>query len=94
MQGICGMWVSGKCGGYEVKDLGKQLSILRVRMREKVSKGKLGTRERGSHTPQVGMAEAAGAQAVWAITEAKKRAKEARTVEDFMLSMVWVRIVE
>jgi hypothetical protein len=34
------------------------------------------------------MAEAAGAQAVWAITEAKNRLKEARTVEDFMLSIV------
>jgi hypothetical protein len=44
---------------------------------------------RGSHTPQVGMAEAAGAQAVWAITEAKKSVKEARTEEDFIVSIVW-----
>jgi hypothetical protein len=40
------------------------------------------------------MAEAAGAQAVWAIAEANKRVKEARTVEDFMLSMIWFQIVE
>lgn len=34
------------------------------------------------------MAEAAGAHAVWAITEVKKMVKEARAVEDFMLSVV------
>jgi hypothetical protein len=36
------------------------------------------------------MAEAAGAQAVWAITEVKKRVKEAMKVEDLILSAVWV----
>jgi hypothetical protein len=39
------------------------------------------------------MAEAAGAHAVWAITEANERVKEARTAEDFILTMLWVRIV-
>jgi hypothetical protein len=42
-----------------------------------------------ARTPQVGMAEAAGSQAVCAETvDAKRRAREERMVEDFIVEFV------
>jgi hypothetical protein len=78
----------GNVEGGEGITEGIECIRLTMRMREVMSEDGERRRERGNHTPQVGIAEAAGAQAVWAITEVKKRVKEARMIEVFILSVV------